>query len=192
MFSIFLRIWSNISPYGRNTRHTTHLDGYPEKVKIIRNHHPLQGKYLEVLGWHRRNKILYLTLVLPDGSRSFIPAAWTNLDKIGTHEFTIPNRKFQTDLIATASSFLHARKIVDSLLGKILSSQQKSQTASRKENHHAKTAAPLAHAGRALTNSGYLASPRSRTTKAGNNSCGPPDLQNSSPRKNKTDQGGEQ
>jgi hypothetical protein len=33
---------------------TTHRDGFPQDVKIIRNRHPLQGQSLKVLGWTHR------------------------------------------------------------------------------------------------------------------------------------------
>jgi hypothetical protein len=144
---------------------------------------------LEVLSWHRREDILYLTLVLPDGSRSFIPAVWTNLHEICPQKSPPLNRKPQTDLIATATTFLHARKIVDALLGKPLSTKQKLQTASRKENRHAKTAKPLAHPERALPNSRDLANPRSRATKPGSNDFSPTDQQNSLPGEIKAEQG---
>jgi hypothetical protein len=144
---------------------------------------------LEVLNWHRREDILYLTLVLPDGSRSFIPAVWTNLHEICPQKSSPQNRKPQTDLIATATTFLHASKILDALLGKPLSTKQKLQTASRKENRHAKTARPLAHPGRALPNSRDLANPRSRATKPGSNDFSPTDQQNSLPGEIKADQG---
>jgi hypothetical protein len=48
-------------------------------VRIVRPKHPLEGQTLGVLGWSHRQGRLHLLLVLPDGSRSFIPAAWTDL-----------------------------------------------------------------------------------------------------------------
>src|SRR5215213_2230642 len=55
-------------------RHITHLDCLPPTVTITRSHHPLVGHALEVLGWQRRQGRLRLTLVLPDGSKSLVPA----------------------------------------------------------------------------------------------------------------------
>jgi hypothetical protein len=40
----------------------------------------LEGRWLELIGWMRRGGRLELILELPDGSRSLIPAAWTNLE----------------------------------------------------------------------------------------------------------------
>ncbi|MCA1682005.1 MAG: Y4bD/Y4pK family protein [Actinobacteria bacterium] len=46
---------------------------------ITRRRHPLEGLVLPVLGRMRRHGRLELLLVLPDGSKSLIPAAWTDL-----------------------------------------------------------------------------------------------------------------
>jgi len=49
-------------------------------VRIVRARHPLEGRWLELIGWMRRGGRLELILELPDGSRSLIPAAWTDLE----------------------------------------------------------------------------------------------------------------
>ncbi len=48
-------------------------------VVITRRRHPLQGRSLAVLGQMRRHGRLELLLVLPDGSKSLVPSAWTDL-----------------------------------------------------------------------------------------------------------------
>jgi len=48
-------------------------------VVITRRRHPLEGQSLPELGRMRRHGRLELLLVLPDGSKSLVPAAWTNL-----------------------------------------------------------------------------------------------------------------
>jgi len=48
-------------------------------VTITRPRHPLAGEPLRVLGSLRRHGRLELLLVLPDGSKSLVPAAWTSL-----------------------------------------------------------------------------------------------------------------
>jgi hypothetical protein len=48
-------------------------------VVITRQRHPLEGLALRVLGQMRRHGRLELLLVLPDGSKSLIPAVWTDL-----------------------------------------------------------------------------------------------------------------
>ena len=59
-------------------RHTTHLQDLPAEVTVVRKRHPFCGRSLVVFGWMRRQGRLDLILVLPDGSRSLIPAAWTD------------------------------------------------------------------------------------------------------------------
>ncbi len=47
-------------------------------VRVTREHHPLQDHSLEVLGQMHCRGRLELLLVLPDGSKSLVPAAWTD------------------------------------------------------------------------------------------------------------------
>ena len=49
-------------------------------VRVTRARHALEGRSLELIGWMRRHGRLELLLVLADGSRVFVPAAWTDLD----------------------------------------------------------------------------------------------------------------
>jgi hypothetical protein len=51
---------------------------------MTRPRHPLQGKSLPVLGGMRRHGAVELLLVLPDGSKSLVPAAWTDAEPSGT------------------------------------------------------------------------------------------------------------
>ena len=45
---------------------------------ITRPHHPFQGQSLEVLRHARMRGGLQFVLILPDGSKSLIPAEWTD------------------------------------------------------------------------------------------------------------------
>ncbi|MGO9974755.1 MAG: hypothetical protein ACLP01_18515, partial [Solirubrobacteraceae bacterium] len=36
---------------GGKTRHTTHLDGFPAMVRVVRASHALEGRSLELTGW---------------------------------------------------------------------------------------------------------------------------------------------
>lgn len=49
-------------------------------VMVTRARHPLQGRSLQVLGQMCRHGQMELLVVLPDGSKSLIPAAWTDRD----------------------------------------------------------------------------------------------------------------
>jgi hypothetical protein len=59
---------------------THRFDGLPDRVRGGAGASSAGGRSLEVLGFSRRRGVLHLLLVLPDGSRSLIPAAWTDLE----------------------------------------------------------------------------------------------------------------
>ena len=65
-------------PNARTPRHTTHHQHFPERVVITRPHHPFEGQSLEVLRKVRMPAGLHFVLILPDGSKSLIPANWTD------------------------------------------------------------------------------------------------------------------
>ena len=73
----------------------------------MRPHHPFEGQQLEVFGWQQRGGEVVLLLVLPDGTRSLIPASWTDL-----HGSLEPPRA----TLACITQLLHARIVVDALL----------------------------------------------------------------------------
>jgi hypothetical protein len=87
-------------------QHTTHLEGYPAAVTVVRARHPLEGQALPLLGWMRRHGALDLILVLPDGSRTLIPAAWTDLDPSTTRELVTPAT------LGSIADLLHAGRVL--------------------------------------------------------------------------------
>ena len=100
--------------YRRKPRHTTHLEDFPQAVTIIRRGHPFEGRSLQVLGRTHRAGRLHLLLILPDESRSLIPAAWTNL---GSSANTIAESGgLNRTTLGALSDLLHARTVVDALL----------------------------------------------------------------------------
>ena len=50
-------------------------------VRLTRSRHPFEGQPLPVLGRMRRHGEVELLVVLPDGSKRLIPAAWTDLER---------------------------------------------------------------------------------------------------------------
>jgi Family of unknown function (DUF5372) len=76
---------------------------------VVRPNHPLQGHALPVLGWMQRQGSLDLVLILPDGSRSLIPAAWTDLQS------AIPPEAPTTATLGTLSDLLRAGRVVAGL-----------------------------------------------------------------------------
>ena len=101
----------------RTLRHTTHQQDLPERVTIVRARHPFEGKALTVLGTIHRHRRLHLLLILPDGSKSLIPADWTDLPSLAQ-----PQRALSAHTTATLGSLedlFHARAVVDALLGRL-------------------------------------------------------------------------
>ena len=97
-----------------NLRHTTCYQHLPEKVTVVRSRHPFEGRSLNVFGaMHRKGRLL-LVLILPDGSKSLIPADWTDLaapaPSVGAPAATT---------FGSLEHLLHARAVVDALLGRL-------------------------------------------------------------------------
>ena len=86
-------------------------------MTIVRARHPFEGKSLNVLGTIHRHRRLHLLLILPDGSKSLIPADWTDLPSLAQ-----PQRALSAHTAATLGSLedlFHARAVVDALLGRL-------------------------------------------------------------------------
>jgi hypothetical protein len=97
---------------------TDYPHNYPERVTIIRPAHPFEGKTLNLLGsTHRKNRLLLL-LILPDGSKSLVPADWTNLNC--TSEFI--NNK-ETTTLGSLSELLQLRTVADALQRRLASAE---------------------------------------------------------------------
>ena len=83
----------------------------------------------------RRGRIVF-NLVLPDGSRSQIPAAWTDY----IPERSIPNSVQQSQdtprNIGTALQLLSTRKVVDALLCKLDAEDHSLTTHSKQERKY--------------------------------------------------------
>src|SRR5215813_10263609 len=107
----------------KNLRHTTHHQHLPEKVTVVRARHPFEGRLLNVFGaMHRKGRLL-LVLILPDGSKSLIPADWTDLAS--------PKPSGCASAATTLGSLetlLHARAVVDALLARLASEDGNSAT----------------------------------------------------------------
>ena len=83
-------------------------------MTIVRRRHPFEGRTLEVHDRQHRRGELLLTLVLPDGTRSLIPAAWTDLHGLSDSE---------RETLASAEQLLRARIVVDALLRRVEASK---------------------------------------------------------------------
>jgi hypothetical protein len=88
---------------------------------VIRARHPFEGRALNVLETIHRKRRLHLVLILPDGSKSLIPANWTDLASPAQ-----PHQVCSTQTAATLGSLedlLHARAVVDALLSRLAARQ---------------------------------------------------------------------
>jgi uncharacterized phage protein gp47/JayE len=86
---------------------------------------------LEVFAKLRHKGKPHLMLVLPDGSRSYIPVAWTDFS--AKQSDSTPN----ASLIASASDLLRLHQRVDSLLRRIETDLATKQNSSTQESPHA-------------------------------------------------------
>jgi len=81
----------------------------PSAVRITRPRHPLQDKLLQVLGGMRRHGAVELLLVLPDGSKSLVPAAWTDAEASGA------DGEGEVATLGSLTDLLHACELVAGL-----------------------------------------------------------------------------
>src|ERR1700747_677558 len=104
-----------------NVRHTTYHQDLPERVTIVRPRHPFEGKSLAVVGAMHRKGRLTLTLILPDGTKSLIPAAWTDLAPTEPPRGVIGAKQIATR--DSLEALIHASALVDALLGRLAETQ---------------------------------------------------------------------
>jgi hypothetical protein len=83
------------------------------EVTVTRPRHPLAGRRLQVIGAMRRLGRDELLVVLPDGSKTLIPAVWTNRDTTTTNEDSALGQ--ETAILAAPAELLGARELVVSL-----------------------------------------------------------------------------
>ena len=108
-------------------------------MTITRRHHPLEGKTLEIFSHIHRHGCLQLILVRPDGTRSMVPAHWTDLNAQpgkqapDGQEHSTP----RPETIGSPSDLLRTRTIVDALLRRGDSSAGEEPQAAKEEGGRA-------------------------------------------------------
>src|SRR5215468_8037130 len=122
------------SSFPRKLSHTTHLRDISKSATIVRERHPFEGRSLPIMGTIKRRGTLLLLVVLPDGSRSLIPASWTdwNTGADGAPESAAVLHEL---CVAPLADLLRARVIVDALLSRCLIPQ--AMSAADEEGCHA-------------------------------------------------------
>ena len=83
-------------------------------VRIVRARHPLEGRPLELIGWMRRRRQLELFVVLEDGSRLLVPAAWTDLE--GPRAAATCRGTGREGTLGSLEDLLRARRVLDGVL----------------------------------------------------------------------------
>ncbi len=117
-------------------------------VHITRDHHPLQGRSLQVLGQMHCRGRLELLLVLPDGSKSLVPAAWT--DYAADSQPGAGAEPAECGVLGALADLAEARVVVSALLARTIDQpEQAARHLPRKEDDRA--ARPTQSAPRAVT-----------------------------------------
>ena len=85
-------------------------------MTIIRERHAFEGRSLAVISSIKRGGILRLLVVLPDGSRSLVPADWTDLEAARQAKLTLSAKSnIEPSCLGRLADLLQLRKIVDAL-----------------------------------------------------------------------------
>src|SRR5580692_2229088 len=137
---------------------TRRATDFPCPVTILRERHPFEGRVLLALGAVHRSGVALLLVVLPDGSRSLIPAGWTDLAAMPVAEPAAATENGRLHSLARLVDFLHARTILDALLSRVPSPRPNPATT---EESCRVTDSGASRAARAAGNAGRAARPRS-------------------------------
>jgi hypothetical protein len=90
-----------------------------------------------VLGHTHRKDRLHLLLILPDGSKSLVPAEWTNLKSTAN----AVNKRSAT--LASVDELLRLRTLMDALLGRLAAAAEEAAKPSNEEESNCAKAAQL-------------------------------------------------
>src|SRR5271163_4149294 len=110
---------------------TTHHRDIPDSLTITRERHVFEGQSLAVISSIRRRGVLLVLVVLPDGSRSLIPASWTDWSPEQTDRTPADDVGGGDHDLGRLGDLLHLRKVLDALSGRHV------ESAPRKESGHA-------------------------------------------------------
>jgi len=156
---------------------------------ILRDHHPLNGQFLQVLGRTHRGGILHLTLVLPDGTRSLIPAAWTDLSLHPAHNSSVTANVSTAPLLGSVSDLLRTGTIVDALLRRLDCTEPADTSATTEESRDETTTGFMARGARAPRANTNLGECNSRRAKDGDQHSSQADNQGGPSTKDQQDSG---
>jgi hypothetical protein len=130
-------------------------------VRITRSRHPLRGQQLQVLGQRCRQGRLELLLVLPDGSKSLIPADWTDFDDAaGIEEAVDPAG---AAALGSLADLLHASTVIGALVARSRRGQEQAARQSSCEEDNRAACAAESDAGAGAGASSDVVGPASRS-----------------------------
>ena len=110
---------------------TTHHRDVPDSVTITRERHAFEGQSLAAISSVRRRGVLLVLVVLPDGSRSLIPAEWTDWSPEQADRTPADDVGDGDHDLGRLGDLLHLRKVIDALSGRHV------ESAPPKESGHA-------------------------------------------------------
>ena len=84
-------------------------------MTVRRERHAFEGQTLAVIGDLRRRGVHYLLAILPDGSRSLIPAAWTDWDRKAIERLPPTDADDLVGGIGGLADLLRLRGLIDAL-----------------------------------------------------------------------------
>ncbi len=106
------------------TRQTTHHQDDQVSTVVTRKRHPFEGCRLPVIRSLTRRGVLEFLVILPDGSRTLIPVAWTDRNGCQNAELMslVSNDRDAAENLCTISDLLKARGVTDALLSRLVES----------------------------------------------------------------------
>lgn len=148
-------------------------------VTLTRPRHPFEGRSLQVMGSMRRHGVVELLVVLPDGSKRLIPAAWTDLERPAGGG---GGDRGPAATLGSVSELLHLSVLVSDRLARTSDREEQAARKSpcKEDDRAAYPAQSDARPAPGATRSGHR--PASRSAGAsGDVAAGPPDRQGSPP-----------
>ena len=143
-----------------------------------------------MLGHTHRKGVPHLTLVLPDGTRSLIPASWTDIKgqvEHGPRAVTNDGRSTSlrdvkggsSTLLGSVFDLLKARKVVDALLDRLERCEPIDEPSPKKESKRATSTGVLDHGGTPSSSAVPAIGSRCGATRGTDHPTGPDDQQGS-------------
>jgi hypothetical protein len=152
------------------------------EVTVTRPRHPLAGRRLQVIGAMRKLGRDELLVVLPDGSKTLMPAAWT--DRHATPADEGQEAVQGTAVLAAPADLLHACELISGLRGRVGTGLEQAARKSpcKEDDRAACSAQSAAGPGSGATPGPDRASSR-RAGGSGIGAAGPPDREGSRDRR---------